>query len=109
MVAKNHCLMKLRDKGKLAAELKENHLSTPAEEINKPELLQKEELIEELEKAIPLLNSEQRNCIEQFYLQKKSYIEIAENTGYTLMQVKSHIQNGKRNLKLLLLKRMSHE
>ena len=101
--------MKLRDKGKLPAELKENHLSTRAEEINKTELLQKEELMEELEKAIPLLNFEQRNCIEQFYLQKKSYIEIAESTGYTLMQVKSHIQNGKRNLKLLLLKRMSHE
>jgi len=109
MVAKNHCLMKLRDKGKLPAELKENHLSTPSEEINKTELLQKEELMQELEKAIPLLNFEQRNCIELFYLQKKSYIEITESTGYSLMQVKSHIQNGKRNLKLLLLKRMSHE
>jgi RNA polymerase sigma-70 factor (ECF subfamily) len=42
-----------------------------------------------------------------FYLEKKSYQEIAENTGFTLMQVKSHIQNGKRNLKLLLDKKLN--
>lgn len=109
MVAKNHCLMKLRDKGKLPGELKDNHFSTPAEESNKTELLQKEELMEELAKALPQLNAEQRNCIELFYLQKRSYVEIAERTGFTMMQVKSHIQNGKRNLKLILMKRMRHE
>lgn len=104
MVAKNHCLMKLRDKGKLPAELKDNHLSTPAEESNQLERLKKEELMDELAKALPQLNNEQRICIEQFYLQKKSYIEITESTGFSLMQVKSYIQNGKRNLKLILLK-----
>jgi RNA polymerase sigma-70 factor (ECF subfamily) len=109
MVAKNHCLMKLRDKGKLPAELHERHTFTPAEETDKTELLQKEELMNELANALPLLNNEQKHCIELFYLQNKSYIEIAELTGYSQMQVKSHIQNGKRNLKLILLKRMSHE
>jgi RNA polymerase sigma-70 factor (ECF subfamily) len=109
MVAKNHCLMKLRDKGKLTAELHERFLSTPAEESNKAELLQKEELMEELAHALPQLNQEQKKCIELFYLEKKSYTEIAEITGHSLMQVKSHIQNGKRNLKLILMKRMRHE
>ena len=28
--------------------------------------------------------------------------QVADQTGYSLMQVKSHIQNGKRNLKLQL-------
>jgi RNA polymerase sigma-70 factor (ECF subfamily) len=109
MVAKNHCLMKLRDKGKLPAELHDRYLSTPAEETDQKELLQKEELMDELAKALPQLNNEQKRCIELFYLEKKSYVEITELTGFTLMQVKSHIQNGKRNLKLILLKRMSHE
>jgi RNA polymerase sigma-70 factor (ECF subfamily) len=109
MVAKNHCLMKLRDKGKLPAELKDNHLSTPAEETNKTDLLQKEELMDELSKALPQLSQEQKNCIELFYLEKKSYMQIAESTGFTMMQVKSHIQNGKRNLKLILQKRMRYE
>jgi RNA polymerase sigma-70 factor (ECF subfamily) len=51
------------------------------------------------------LNKEQKKCIELFYLQKKSYIQIVALTGYTLMQVKSHIQNGKRNLKFLIEKK----
>ncbi len=47
------------------------------------------------------LNTEQKECVSLFYLQKKSYAEIAEITGFTMLQVKSHIQNGKRNLKLI--------
>ena len=52
--------------------------------------------------AIKQLNPEQRECINLFYLQKKSYAEIAEITSFTLLQVKSHIQNGKRNLRLMI-------
>jgi RNA polymerase sigma-70 factor (ECF subfamily) len=59
--------------------------------------------------ALKELNIEQRICIEQFYLQKKSYVDIAGETGYTLMQVKSYIQNGKRNLKMLLQKEKKYE
>lgn len=55
-----------------------------------------------LREAISNLNDEQRICIEQFYLNKKSYSEVAEITGLDLNKVKSSIQNGKRNLKLYL-------
>lgn len=58
-----------------------------------------------LELSINELNEEQRNCINLFYLQKKSYSEIVSATNFTLMQVKSHIQNGKRNLKILIEKK----
>ncbi len=37
-----------------------------------------------------------------FYLQEKSYKEIADSTNYSMNQVKSFIQNGKRNLKIML-------
>ena len=53
------------------------------------------------------LNPEQKQCLILFYLEKKSYQEISENTGFSLMQVKSYIQNGKRNLKILLDKKMN--
>ena len=109
MVAKNYCLMKLRDKGKLPKEITERMMATPAEEINLLEHIQKEKLISHLELAMLQLNAEQRFCIEQFYLHKESYIEITESSGYTLMQVKSHIQNGKRNLKQLLQKQLNYE
>lgn len=62
----------------------------------------KEIQLQRLEKAIERLNTMQRQCIELFYLQQKTYTEVAALTGYTMNEVKSHIQNGKRNLKLLL-------
>jgi RNA polymerase sigma factor (sigma-70 family) len=62
-----------------------------------------------LQQAISHLNDEQRTCIELFYLQQKPYIEVASITGYDLKKVKSAIQNGKRNLKLIMEeKRQQH-
>jgi RNA polymerase sigma-70 factor (ECF subfamily) len=55
-----------------------------------------------MHEAIKQLNPEQQQCINLFYLEKKTYAEVAEITGYTMLQVKSHLQNGKRNLKLMM-------
>jgi RNA polymerase sigma-70 factor (ECF subfamily) len=55
-----------------------------------------------MEAALNKLNPDQKLCVKLFYLQKKSYAEVAEITGFSMMQVKSYLQNGKRNLKLLL-------
>ena len=52
--------------------------------------------------ALLELNPEQQLCVTLFYLEKKSYQEIADSSGFTMMQVKSHIQNGKRNLKIIM-------
>ena len=51
-----------------------------------------------LENAMAKLEDKQRRCIELFYGQGKSYREVAEATGFTLKQVKSYLQNGKRRL-----------
>lgn len=106
MVAKNHCLMRLRDMhGKNTKELNESiHFAT--EEEDKLELINNEKTYALLEEAIGELNEEQKQCVTLFYLQKKSYQQITSHTGYSLLQVKSYIQNGKRNLKLLLEKKM---
>jgi RNA polymerase sigma factor (sigma-70 family) len=102
MVAKNHCLMKLRDKGKYTAELNEQLLATPDATADKTDFLTKEAVLINMETALEQLNAEQRQCVTLFYLQKKSYRDITEATGFSLLQVKSYIQNGKRNLKLLM-------
>ena len=62
-----------------------------------------------LETALQQLNSEQQVCVHLFYLQKKTYQEIATETGFTLLQVKSYIQNGKRNLRILMERMQAHE
>src|SRR5688572_4899615 len=101
MIAKNHCLMRLRDKGRFQQELTENHVVI-AEEEDKSAFIEKDRTLEEMQAALQKLNAEQKLCVTLFYLQKKSYDDIARESGMNRLQVKSHIQNGKRNLKLLL-------
>ncbi len=105
MVAKNHCLMKIRDKqGKRSVEISDAHGYSAEPQDGNPHM-EKDELLNRMSAALEELNVEQKQCIILFYLEKRSYQEIADTTGFTLMQVKSYIQNGKRNLKLILEKR----
>ena len=104
MIAKNHCLMKLRDKGKYSVEINDK-IIVAADEINdKTSYVEKDIALNRMQLALQQLNNEQQQCIILFYLEKKSYTEIAAYTGFSMMQVKSNIQNGKRNLKLALEK-----
>ncbi len=108
MIARNHCLMKIRDRhGKIPVELKDKYLM-PEEINNKQELIEKDKTLALIEEGLHELNEEQKLCITLFYLQKKSYQEIADINGYSLLQVKSFIQNGKRNLKLIIEKKMKN-
>ncbi len=107
MVARNHCLMKLRDShGKKAVEIREAHGQTSGEDVELQAHINKDQLLNQMTSALEQLNGDQKQCIILFYLEKKSYQEIAESTGFSLMQVKSHIQNGKRNLKIMLEKKV---
>ncbi len=106
MIAKNHCLMKLRDKGKYSMEVTENMASVADTTEDKNLLIEKDNTLDKMEFALQQLSPEQRQCVTSFYLDKKSYTEIAAVTGYSMLQVKSFIQNGKRNLKLLIEKKM---
>lgn len=101
MVAKNHCLMKLRNKGQYFTEIDER-ISIADETEDKKLIIEKDLLLDNMEVALQQLNKEQRECVTLFYFQKKSYQEITEISGYSILQVKSYIQNGKRNLKIIL-------
>jgi len=103
MVAKNHCLMKLRNQqGKLPVALYEHSIVLEEEPISAQAHLDKDRLLDAMAAAIDELNKEQKQCVTLFYLDKKSYSQIADSTGYSMMQVKSYIQNGKRNLKIVV-------
>ena len=109
-VAKNHCLMKLRKKKTFlnqqagyeifAKEIMEIHETEHLN--NKPSV---EEMEENLRGGLSYLKDEQKYCLELFYFENKSYNEISECSGYSVMQVKSFLQNGKRNLKIYLKNR----
>jgi RNA polymerase sigma factor (sigma-70 family) len=103
-VARNHCLMRLRKAG-LAVEYPEELPQLPPQYNDDDEAFEdKEKLIQTLEKSVPFLKNEQRICIEMFYLKDKSYKDIVKETGFSLNEIKSHVQNGKLNLKKMMLK-----
>lgn len=101
-VTRNHCLVKLRkNKNFLFTE----DLPELASEENAQLILEKENMLLDLENSLEELAEEQRRCICLFYFENKSYKEIETITGYASKKVKSYIQNGKRNLKLSLDKK----
>ncbi len=107
MVAKNYCLMKLRDRqSRIPTELTEKLMAAPEEETDWQALVKADHTLELMEIALKELNPEQQQCVTLFYLEKKSYQEISDVTGFSMLQVKSYIQNGKRNLKLLIEKKL---
>lgn len=106
-VTKNECMMMLRKeqfRNKKRSEYKNEtqYFVEFQPETHLKEKEQNEQRIKELEKAVSRLKDEQKTCIELFYLHEKSYAEISEITGFSLKEVKSYIQNGKRNLKNIL-------
>jgi RNA polymerase sigma factor (sigma-70 family) len=102
-LTKNECLMKLR-KNKRIEFVQVNEQVTEEEEedeISEKELL--EVKIEQLFKEIDNLKPAQAECVKLFFLKKMSYREIADKTVYSEKEIKSYIQNGKRNLKNQLM------
>ncbi len=103
MVARNHCLMKLRKAG-----LKVQYTDHVPESNQDADDLEdeqcKEFLLQSLEQKINLLKPNQKLCLQLFYLDEKSYKQIANETNFSINDIKSHLQNGKLNLKKMLLK-----
>lgn len=102
-LAKNHCLMKLRSRKSQPVTVdvdimhleEKNHLGNIAE---------KEEQLNGMENCIEQLPAEQKQAIQLFYLKEKCYKEIADMTETEVNQVRSFIQNGRRNLKICMEK-----
>lgn len=110
MVAKNHCLMKIRERqGKTTTEISDRINIKQEEEVDRQALLQNDHTLDLMESSLKELNAEQQQCVTLFYLEKKSYQEVSDETGFSMLQVKSYIQNGKRNLKILIEKKLQEE
>ncbi len=105
-VCRNYCLMELR-KPQLFAALQTNTEESEDRFVESSSLVhpiddkhQLEEKLQTMEQVLNELNAAQANCLRLFYLEGKSYEDISKQLSLTLNEVKSHIQNGKRNLKI---------
>ncbi len=107
-LTRNECLSKRRTQERQAEKMEkwqnfEKNTTSHMENDGFLRLINETSTIETiLQEALKELSVEQQNCIDLFFYQKKSYKEIVATTDYTLNQVKSHLQNGKRNLKRIL-------
>lgn len=104
---RNYCLMHLRKVKSLKKkeeEFEENVRAVMETEpfIHHSNGEDKEAKLTALEAALGSLKPGQRTCVELFFLQEKSYKEVSEVTGLSMKEVKSNIQNGKRNLRIRL-------
>ena len=105
-VAKNHCLQLLRkEKNRIFEEIDSQIMESDEFEhlIDVDDDKEKENA---LNYCLTTLPEEQRQCIVHFFFDDCSYADIVEKTGFALNKVKSYIQNGKRNLKICILKKM---
>lgn len=106
-VTRNHCFSLLRNQVyELPQEVIDktgSHFTT--QENGLDHVQEKEILLNQMEEALGEIQASQRECVSLFYLEQKSYQQISQITGYSLLQIKSYIQNGKRNIRLLIEKR----
>lgn len=112
-VARNHCLMILRSRKVMVTELADGSTLIEDERpVERPfvqpatddDSFDLEENLGRMNGCLQTLPAEQRLCVDLFYLQEKTYVEVAELTGFDLKQVKSYLQNGRRNLKNCMTK-----
>lgn len=102
VLSRNHCLMQLRSAKKIDAvsldEVMEFDIKLHPDENG---LEEKQQVLERCMQKLP---AAQKQSVALFYLEDKCYKEIAGQTGFTMNEVKSYIQNGKRNLKICIEK-----
>lgn len=96
-VTKFHCLMQLRKENAKFRQVTQDPWADEGIGALEPQL-------KAMEKALLLIPEKQRTCIEHFFLLNKSYQEISNDLGLTFNEIKSNIQNGKRNLRIQLEK-----
>ena len=101
-VTKNYCLLAIRNNKQQESLIEDYLLHQNIENDNAYDEI-KENNYKKLENALLQLKEEQRKCVELFYIKSKSYIEITQITGYSIKDVKTYIQNGKRNLKNFMI------
>lgn len=107
-VAKNHCLMQLRSRKNIKITELSAVFVQSEENLHLNGGPEKEQQLQSMESCLKTLPAEQKQCVELFYLQGKSYNEIVEATGFDWKQVRSFIQNGRRNLKICMEKTIDH-
>lgn len=101
VLSRNYCLMQLRSGKKMQYVSFDDVVEFPSD-LHQEDQEKKERVLTALELCIEKLPEKQQQSINLFFLKEKCYKEIVDFTGYSLNDVKSYIQNGKRNLQICM-------
>lgn len=106
-VTKNQCLTFLRNQNHNVDQIddwqqleKKSKIFMENEDFSSPVNEEPDE--KKIRAALAQLKADQRRCVELFFYENMSYKEIEKETNLTALEVKSFLQNGKRNLKMIL-------
>jgi RNA polymerase sigma-70 factor (ECF subfamily) len=102
VLSRNYCLMQLRAAKKMPTSSIDEFMELP--DALHQDADHKEKQLTTLERCMEKLPETQKQSVDLFFMKEKCYKEITELTGYSLNDVKSYIQNGKRNLKICVEK-----
>ncbi len=106
-VARNHCLQILRQSEKEIFVNFDTSLMESDPILNLLDEGEENDKWNFLQECLKRLPEVQQICISRFFIKQLSYADIVEVTGYQLKSVKSYVQNGKRNLKICMEKKMT--
>lgn len=101
VLSRNYCLMQLRSGKKMQYVSFDVVVEFPVN-LHQVDHQDKERELTALEKCLEKLPEKQKQSVDLFFLKEKCYKEIVDFTGFSLNDVKSYIQNGKRNLKICM-------
>jgi RNA polymerase sigma factor (sigma-70 family) len=102
VLSRNYCLMQLRAEKKMEVISLDDVMEFSP--VLHPDNENREAAMMALERCMDKLPAVQQQSIRLFYFEEQCYKDIAGITGFSLLEVKSYIQNGKRNLKICLEK-----
>lgn len=102
VVSKNHCLMHLRREGKIKTTEIPEAVMQSEDDAHLNGVMEKEKHLVALEECLDKLPAEQQRMVRMFYLENRCYNDIADSTGMEWNRIRSHIQNGRRNLKICM-------
>jgi RNA polymerase sigma-70 factor (ECF subfamily) len=111
VIVKNHCLMYLRKEKKNQADLDEfekNSMNLMENHMDWHPFNESQEGIQRmvLQQCLKRLSDEQKISVNMFYLDGKTYDDISNFMNIEVKSVKSFLQNGRRNLKICLERKM---
>lgn len=107
VLCRNHCTRRKREAARRSSRLDSfarHYLVTANATTNGKQEMERH--YQCLYAGLGTLKESQRHCILHFYFGEQSYRQIANTLGHSRKEVKSHLENGRRNLRNYLGERL---